>query len=122
MKRLGIPVLVAATVLAVGGATLAAAQDSDSGKQQVRAPRASVGRYWGEDVKVGPGQYAVASVNCPAGMVSTGGGGAIGGASENGGDPFITGSYGGPGNWTIGVKNTDSVTRSVDAFVVCITP
>ena len=61
-------------------------------------------------------------MNCPAGMASTGGGGAIGGASDNGGDPFITGSCGDPGNWSIGVQNTDSVTRSVDAFVVCITP
>ncbi|WP_146088231.1 hypothetical protein [Actinacidiphila yanglinensis] len=107
----------------MSGATLAAAQDDGSGKQRsARAARASVGRYWGTDIPVGPGQYATASVSCPAGMVSTGGGGAIGGGSQNGGDPFFTGSYGGPDNWNIGVKNTDSVTRTVNAFVVCITP
>lgn len=123
MKRLGTSVMVAATVLAASGATLAAAQDSDTGRQrQDRATRASVGRYWGDDVAVGPGQYGTASASCPAGMVSTGGGGAEGGASQNGGDPFVVASYGGPGNWLVGVKNTDSVTRFIDAFVVCITP
>ncbi|MFE2103052.1 MULTISPECIES: hypothetical protein [unclassified Streptomyces] len=123
MKRLAISVLVTAAVLAASGATLAAARDGDGGKHgTARAARASVGRYWGTDVEVPPGQYRTASVSCPAGMVSTGGGGAIGGASQNGGDPFFTGSYGGSGGWVIGVKNTDSVTRFVNAFVVCITP
>jgi hypothetical protein len=124
MQRLRMTVLAAAAVLAASGATIAAAQDSDTGQPggQGRTTRATVGKYWGEDIKVGAGQYGLASVSCPAGMVSTGGGGSEGGASANGGDPFVIASYGGPSNWFVGVKNTDSVTRDVNAFVVCMTP
>ncbi|MEC3997889.1 hypothetical protein VSR01_32130 [Actinacidiphila sp. DG2A-62] len=122
MKRSRMSVLVAVAVLATSGATLAVAQDDDAGGHgATRAPRASVGRYWGTDVSVGPGRYGTASASCPAGMVSTGGGGAIGGGAQSG-DPYFIGSYGGSDGWVVGVKNTDSVTRSVTAFVVCMTP
>lgn len=126
MKRLGIPVLATAAALVVGGATLAAAQGGDTGSNgshaSDRTTRATVGRYWGDDVLVQPGQYGVASVSCPAGMVSTGGGGSEGNASQSGGEPFVLASYGGSGGWTVSVKNTDTAVRPIIAFVVCITP
>ncbi|MFC9931581.1 hypothetical protein [Streptomyces sp. NPDC127190] len=129
MKRLGFSVLATAAALVVGGATLATAQGGDADKPGTsgshvsgRAKQATVGRYWGDDVIVQPGKYGTASASCPAGMVSTGGGGSEGNASQSGGEPFMLASYGGPNGWTVGVKNTDTVARPIIAFVVCITP
>lgn len=147
MKRLRFSVLATAAALVVSGTTLAAAQGGDADKPSTssqsstsgtsrtssassasgshvsdRATRATLGRYWGDDVFVQPGQYGTASVSCPAGMMSTGGGGAEGNASQSGGEPFVLASYGGPDSWTVGVKNTDTVVRPIIAFVVCITP
>ncbi|WP_405530526.1 hypothetical protein OG592_21920 [Streptomyces avidinii] len=71
----------------------------------------------GPVVNIPAGGFSYASVNCPSGSVPTGGGG-----QTSSGLTLLTDSFPAGNGWTIGVKNTDTATRSAWAHVVCTVP
>lgn len=109
-KKLGLTGTGAA--LLVGGALLAggSATASTAAPSKVQAQTRVTGGF----VAVGRGANALASVQCPAGTVVTGGGGQTSAFKI-----FLTDSYRSGNGWVVRGTNTNSVTESIRAVAVC---
>ncbi|MDD9381494.1 hypothetical protein M8Z33_33570 [Streptomyces sp. ZAF1911] len=114
---------VTSLVLLAGSAFSASAWDSGGDPPKpapptdpgVVAPQSAHPQYRGDVVFIPAGGFAFAHVNCPAGMVPTGGGGQTGSTLT-----LLTDSLPSPSGWTVGVKNTDTgQTNTASAWVVC---
>lgn len=115
-----------AIVLLTGGAASAGALDSGGDPPKpappadpgIVAPQSAHPQYRGDDVTIPAGGFGFAHVNCPSGMVPTGGGGQTGSTLT-----FITDSLPSSAGWSVGVKNTDTTrSNSASAWVICTTP
>ncbi|MFJ8232827.1 hypothetical protein ACIQ9E_23240 [Streptomyces sp. NPDC094448] len=128
MKRIRVPALTAAALL-TAGAGVAVAQSAGSGApphgdRAASKAAAPFQRTFGDLVTVPAGQIGNATVTCPAGTVSTGGGGVNIGlvAGADTGRSFVIASFGGTTGWQVTVRNTNTVQEGIRAFVVCTTP
>ncbi|QDY75146.1 hypothetical protein [Streptomyces qinzhouensis] len=128
MRRIKVAALTAAALL-TAGAGVAVARNADSGApvqgdRAVSKAAAPFQRTFGDLVTVAAGQIGNATVSCPAGTVSTGGGGVNVGlvAGADTGRSFIIASFGGTTGWQVTVRNTNTVQEGIRAFVVCTTP
>jgi hypothetical protein len=116
---------IAAIVLLAGGMTSANALDARDGPPKpafpadtgVAAPLSAHQQFQGSQVSIPAGGFGFAHVDCPAGMVPTGGGGQTTSTLA-----FITDSVPTSGGWSVGVKNTDNVSARVSAWVICTVP
>lgn len=114
---------VTAIVLLGGGAISANASDAGGDPPKpalpadhgVVAPLGAHPQFRGDNISIPAGGFGFAHVNCPAGMVPTGGGGQTGSTLT-----FITDSLPSSSGWTVGVKNNDTgQSHAASAWVVC---
>ncbi|MEU4953872.1 hypothetical protein ACFYN3_27990 [Streptomyces lavendulae] len=116
---------VATTVLLVTGLTTATAGASSDDPPKPARPAAPgvavpLSQHYqisGTTVTIPAGGFAFASVNCPSGLVPTGGGGRTSSTST-----FLTHSAPTATGWEIGVRNTSTGQASAYAYVVCTAP
>jgi hypothetical protein len=115
-KKLGLTgtgvALVVGGALLVGGSATA----STAAPSQAAAPSkgAAQSRVAGGFVAVGRGLNGIASVQCPAGTVVTGGGGQTSAFRI-----FFTDSYRSGNGWVIRGSNMGTATESIRAVAVC---
>lgn len=113
---------MAAIVLLASGVTSANALDGRDDPPKpafpadpgVVAPSSAHQQVQGDQVSIPAGGFGFAHVNCPAGMVATGGGGQTTSTLT-----FITDSVPSGGGWSVGVKNTADVSNRASAWVIC---
>ncbi|BAU85311.1 hypothetical protein SLA_4423 [Streptomyces laurentii] len=117
--------VMAATALLAGSAPSANALDGGGDPPKpafptgtsAAAPSSAHPTYYGSKVSIPANGWALAHVDCPTGMVPTGGGGQTSSTAT-----FITDSYPTSGGWSVGVKNTQTLSNDAMAWVVCTTP